>query len=186
MPGVAGARAAWAHKRARRVPCLSHEQRDARRLLAQVAEAALKYPLTACSVRPIGLPLHSRGKYQGMFQITGVAVPNDNAVTIFGGLPDDRKARSIGETLGPEGSHYTLFVQDLGMLTLDDVGWTQQQAWGVQLNNSAEIVWLYSSDGEASIAVDASGAVSTNGVDIHTALVTHHNDDYIAAAHRFA
>jgi hypothetical protein len=79
-----------------------------------------------------------------------------------------------------------VLVQDMGILTLDDVGWTQQQAWGVQLNNSADTVWLYPSDGEANIAIDASGAISINDVDMRTTLVTHSNEDYITAAHRFA
>ena len=35
--------------------------------------------------------------------------------TIFGGPADDQKARSIGETLGPESAQYTLLVHDMGI-----------------------------------------------------------------------
>src|SRR3954447_11111645 len=127
-----------------------------------------------------------RREEAGMFQITGVSVLNGNRVTIFGGPPDDRRARSIGESLA--GGVYTVTVQGMGTLTLEDVGWTTpQNAWGVRLNNSRESVWLYQGTGRAGIAIDTDGEVSINGTDMHTALVPQPtNDEYLAAARRFA
>jgi hypothetical protein len=126
-----------------------------------------------------------------MFQITGVSVPNGNGVRIFGGPPDDRKARSIGESFA--GGVYWVTVQNMGTLSLEDIGWTPQQAWGVRLNSSPDSVWLYQGGGQASIAVDADGEVSINGTDMHTTLIArgngqpgHSNEEYLAAAQRFA
>src|SRR4051794_16855543 len=103
-----------------------------------------------------------------MFQITGVSVPNGNGVTILGGPPDDQRTRGIGDVLA--GGLYRVTVEGMGTLTLEDIGWTPQQAWGVRLNNSSDSVWLYQGTGTAGLTIDDTGRVSINGQDMHTVL----------------
>jgi len=120
-----------------------------------------------------------------MFQITGVSTPNGNGMTIFGGPSGEERSRKIGDVLG--GGLYQVTVEGMGTLTLEDVGWTPQQAWGVRLNNSPGSVWLYQGTGTASLTIADTGEVSINGTDMHTVLTPlHRNEDYLAAARRFA
>lgn len=97
------------------------------------------------------------------WNVSAVATPAGERVTISGGTDDDYTTYALGEALQSEGRVYSVEVEGLGYIILEDVG--QQQGgpypWAVRINNDQ--LWYYDKGkGELGIIVhdDLSFAVA--------------------------